>query len=163
MLCQICKKNDATVHLTEIEDGNRSELHVCELCAQEQGIAVNTQIPLNELLSGLLTSQPSEEDLFGHPADSACPYCGITIEEFRKKGLLGCPCDYEVFEKVLLPLIERAHGFNSRHLGKTPRRAPGDAKRMLMMADMQRRLEEAVKSENYEEAARLRDQIDKLL
>ena len=63
MQCQICQKNEATIHLTEIVEGLRSEMHICERCAQEQGIAVKSQIPLNELLSGLLASAPSDDEM----------------------------------------------------------------------------------------------------
>ena len=54
MQCQICNKHDATIHLTEIADGVRSEIHICEHCASEQDIAVKSHIPINELLSNLL-------------------------------------------------------------------------------------------------------------
>jgi len=64
MQCQICKKNEATIHLTEITDGVRTEMHLCEQCAPEQGIAIKSQIPLNELLSDLLSVQPSDDELF---------------------------------------------------------------------------------------------------
>ena len=62
MQCQICNKSEATIHLTEIADGVRTEMHICEHCAAEQGIAVKSQMPINELLSSLLASQPSDED-----------------------------------------------------------------------------------------------------
>ena len=162
MLCQICEKNDATVHLTEIHDGVRSELHVCELCAQEEGIAAKGQIPLNELLSGLLSTQPSDNELFGRADQTACPQCGFTLEEFKKTGLLGCPGDYEVFESSLRPLLERAHNWHTRHCGKVSSRLPADAKKQCAIAALQSRLEAAVKTENYEEAARLRDEVEKL-
>jgi len=61
MQCQICNDNEATIHLTEISGGDRKEMHICESCAAEQGIIVKSQIPINELLSGLLASTPSED------------------------------------------------------------------------------------------------------
>ena len=57
MQCQVCQKKEATIHLTEITDGVRSEMHLCEHCAQEEGIAVKSQLSINELLSGLLSTQ----------------------------------------------------------------------------------------------------------
>ena len=57
MQCEGCRKNSATIHLTEIANGQRRELHLCESCAQKQGIAVKSQVPLNELLSTLLSAQ----------------------------------------------------------------------------------------------------------
>jgi len=95
MQCQICNKNDATIHLTEIADGVRTEMHICERCAAEQDIAVKSHIPINELLSSLLAVQPSDDELSG-PSEQklACPNCGFTLDQFRKEGVLGCPHDY---------------------------------------------------------------------
>ena len=107
MQCQVCNKNEATIHLTEITNGQRSETHVCEQCAAEQGIVVKSQIPINELLSGLLSVQPTDDELLG-PSEQelSCPHCGFTLTQFREQAVLGCPHDYDVFEKALLPLRE---------------------------------------------------------
>jgi len=163
MQCQNCKKNEATIHLTEISDGARTELHICEDCANQQGIIVKSQIPLNELLSGLLASQPEEEELFG-PSErkQSCPQCGFTLKRFRKEGLLGCPYDYEVFEKLLLPLIEKAHNGQTVHSGKVPSKATVCAKRQIKLATLRRQLEAALQKEDYERAAKLRDRINQL-
>ena len=91
MQCQICKKAEATIHLTEIVDGQRSEMHICQLCAQNEGIAVKSQIPLNELLSNLLASQPKEEEFEEQDEEVVCQDCGFTLDQFRKEGVLGCP------------------------------------------------------------------------
>ena len=61
MQCQVCRKKEATIHLTEITDGVRSEMHLCGHCAQEEGIAVKSQLSINELLSGLLSTQPDRK------------------------------------------------------------------------------------------------------
>ena len=164
MQCQICKKAEATIHLTEITDGVRTEMHLCERCAVEQGIAAKSHIPLNELLSGLLTSAPSDDELFGGSEQNlACPRCGFTLEQFRKEGVLGCPYDYEVFEKLLMPLIEKAHDGKTVHRGKVPSRTPDDTKRQIETSNLRRQLEAAVQTEDYELAARLRDKISKKL
>ena len=160
MQCQICKKNDATIHLTEITDGIRTEMHVCELCAQEEGIAVKSQVPINELLNSLLAVQPADEELFGDSEQKlSCPQCGFTWERFRKEGLLGCPHDYEVFEKVLLPIIEKAHGHKTTHCGKVPSKTPAKTKRQIKLLTLRQQLEAAVQNEDYELAAKLRDKI----
>jgi protein arginine kinase activator len=160
MQCQICNKNEATIHLTEIADGVRTEMHLCELCAHEQGIAVKTNIPINELLSNLLAVQPADDQLSGRLDKSlSCPHCGFTLDQFRKEALLGCPYDYEVFEKALLPLIEKAHNCKTTHCGKFPSRVPQDAKKQIELLILRQQLEAAVQSEDYELAARLRDKI----
>ena len=160
MQCQICNKNEATIHLTEIADGVRTEMHLCELCAHEQGIAVKTNIPINELLSNLLAVQPADDQLSGQSDKGlSCPYCGFTLEQFRKEALLGCPYDYEIFEKSLLPLIEKAHDGRTTHRGKFPSRMPQDTKKQVELMNLRQQLETAVQSEDYELAAKLRDEI----
>ena len=160
MQCQICTKNDATIHLTEIADGVRTEIHVCEHCAVEQDIAVKSHIPINELLSNLLASQPTDDELAG-PAEVelVCPNCGYTLAQFQKEGTLGCPDDYEVFEKMLHPLIEKAHDGNTTHRGKIPSSTPADMKEKMELLNLKQQLDVAVQSEDYELAAKLRDQI----
>lgn len=163
MQCQICSKRTATIHLTEISGGVRSEMHICEHCAAEQGIASHSQMSINELLGNLLAVQPSDEEIFGSAeSDTACPSCGFNLRRLRKEGTLGCPHDYEVFEKTLLPLIERAHGGRTRHCGKVPSRMPRETKQLVELSDLRQRLDTAVRNEDYELAAELRDQIKQL-
>jgi len=163
MQCQICNENDATIHLTEISDGKRYEMHVCERCAAEQGLAVKSHIPINELLSNLLAVQPTDDEFAGSSEQRAsCPHCNLTMAQFRKEGVLGCPYDYEVFEKSLLPLIERAHDGKTTHCGKLPSRVPKDTKKQSRLFNLRQKLEAAVQSEDYELAAKLRDKISKI-
>jgi len=163
MRCQICNTNDATIHLTEITDGHRQELHLCEICAAEQGVAIKSQIPINELLSNLLGSQADDEDLFGIAEQKkSCPNCGFNLTHFRNEPLLGCPQDYELFENQLLPLIEKAHGGKTTHCGKVPSKTPKAAKHQLALIALKQKLENAVNIEDYETAAKLRDQINEL-
>lgn len=163
MQCQICNKNEATIHLTEIADGIRSELHLCENCAQEQGIAVKSQIPINELLSSLLAVQPTDDELFGAlEKDMSCPHCGFTLDQFRKDAVLGCPHDYEVFENSLPLLIARAHDGKTTHCGKIPSKVPAETKKNIRIENLRQRLQAAVQSENYELAAKLRDKLAKV-
>ncbi len=163
MYCQICKKNDATIHLTEIDKGVRSEMHLCAGCAQKQGISVNSQVPLKDLLSNLLAVQPSDEEIYGSDiGQKTCPHCGFTIEQFTREALLGCQHDYEIFENQLLPLIKKAHNGKAAHCGKVPSKVPSDERKHMELASLQRQLDEAVRDEQYETAAELRDRIKKI-
>jgi protein arginine kinase activator len=163
MFCQACKKNEATIHLTEISNGKRLEMHLCQSCAVEQGITAKSQMSLNELLSSLLAAAPPDEQALDD-SDTLllCPNCGETLDQFRKDALLGCPNDYEVFEKVLSPLIQKAHEGATAHKGKVPARAPADTVKQTKLLALKQQLEEAVKAEDYETAAKLRDQISQL-
>lgn len=138
-------------------------MHICENCAAEQGVASQSQMSINELLSHLLAVQPSDEEIFGaSEKDVACPSCGFTLDRLRKEGSLGCPMDYNVFEAALVPLIERAHNGKSTHCGKVPTKVPTDTRKFVELSSLRRQLEEAVKGEDYELAARLRDQMKKM-
>jgi len=163
MQCQICNERTATIHLTEITEGVRTEMHICEQCANEQGIAAQSQISINELLSGLLASQPSDDELLG-PSDeeSTCPTCGFTLDRLRKEGALGCPHDYEVFEHALLPLIQRAHNGAVAHCGKVPTKMPQETKKLAELTQLRQELSKAIRNEAYERAAELRDKLQQL-
>jgi len=165
MQCQSCKQNTATIHLTEIHGGQRHEMHLCEACAQQEGLAVKNQIPLNELLSTLLAVQAqqyaggSDEVVVD---DAECPHCGMTLKRFRKELLLGCPADYEVFDKALRPIIGKSQAGNTTHRGKVPSKVPDDTKQQIDLLSLRKRLDVAVKAEDYETAAKLRDEINRL-
>ncbi|HUU11163.1 MAG TPA: UvrB/UvrC motif-containing protein [Phycisphaerae bacterium] len=154
MLCQRCKKQQATIHLTEILHNEKRERHLCEDCAREEGVAVKAQINLQDILSGMLEAHQTA----GKEANLTCPDCGITYAEFRNQGRLGCPHDYEVFAEPLREVLQKVHGA-TEHLGKVPQRAGADTQAQRELLHLRRQLQEAVESEKYEEAARLRDLI----
>jgi len=153
--CSVCGK-PATVHLTEIIKGEKREIHLCEQCAREQEITIKTQFTLPDLLQGLISAHLG--GLTDELTKLSCPACGMKYMDFRGEGRLGCPNDYEVFAKGLLPLVERIHGA-TRHVGKAPRRAGQADPRRQELAELRTELRNAVKQEAYEEAARLRDLI----
>lgn len=158
LACQTCKKNPATVHLTDISpDGEKTERHLCDKCAVEEGVAAKPQVhmPVNEILSGLVIQKAAIQQL----AELTCPKCKTTFVDFRNNGLLGCGCDYDAFEKALLPLIERAHEGASHHIGKVPRRLSTPRTAEADLIRLRAELGRAVTDEQYEKAARLRDQI----
>jgi protein arginine kinase activator len=162
--CDQCGK-PATVHLTEIRNGKKIEKHLCENCAQQsEGLPTAKQhTPINELLTNFVMAHSGLQKEMG----VTCDHCGITWAEFRQSGLFGCEHDYLVFEKDLAPLLERAHEGATHHVGKTPARggaavAPGEPakkRRGPDVAKLKKELARAVEVEDYERAAKLRDQI----
>lgn len=159
MKCDNCGKT-ATVHLTEIKGGKKFEKHLCEQCAsQGEGIPVKAHTPINELLTNFVMAHSGLQKQSG----LSCEQCGITWAEFRQSGLLGCEQDYDVFEKDLTPLIQRAHDGATHHVGKVPARRGGSrgapARRSIDAAKLRKELARAVEVEDYERAARLRDQL----
>jgi protein arginine kinase activator len=160
MKCDRCD-NQATVHLIEIKEGQKIEKHLCEGCAVDEGVAVKVQsAPINELLEKFVLKHsggPSESD--SAPSPLGCDQCGMSYDDFRRNGLLGCPNCYLAFEVALAPLLERAHEGADQHLGKVPTRAGVDEIRQQRLLQLRRDLANAVASEEYEKAAHLRDQL----
>ncbi len=155
MLCQRCKKNNATVHLTDIVNGEKREKHLCEDCAAEEGVTVKQHVSITDVLNSFLMSQDAVREL----ANLRCPDCGLTFVEFRSQGLLGCPRDYDVFGDALANVIARAQNGQTHHTGKAPGQTPVVDPRQQERLRLQRELRDAVESEDYRLAARLRDQL----
>jgi len=171
MTCDLCSKNDAAVHLTEVINNQTRELHLCESCARKKGEETQQFFTggLAELLAGL---SDFGAKLPGGAAVQAihCPQCGLTYEDFKKLGRLGCDECYDAFRRVLGPLLKRIHG-STQYLGKLPpvtaaaktktkalpAAAAPDPKQDL--AKLKEQLRAAVAAESFEEAARLRDRI----
>jgi protein arginine kinase activator len=158
MMCQKCKKNTATVHLTDLIKGEKREKHLCEDCASSEGVTVKQQVSITDVLNSFLMSQTSIQEL----ANLKCPDCGLTFVEFRSQGLLGCPNDYDVFGEPLAAVIAKAQNSKTHHTGKAPGQPipvdPAQQERLKL----QRELREAVETEDYRRAARLRDQLAEL-
>ena len=160
-LCELCKKSQATFHLTNItREGEKIERHLCERCATEEGLVqVHKPNFATEILENFIASAKSSTTA---DADLLCGECGISYVEFRNQGLLGCPRDYDTFAEALLPLIERAHDGGTHHVGKAPRSAGTERIAQQEVRRLQRQLADAVSGEDYERAADLRDQIKTL-
>ncbi|MBI1953636.1 MAG: UvrB/UvrC motif-containing protein [Candidatus Omnitrophica bacterium] len=167
MTCDLCGSHEATVHLTEIIDDESRELHLCETCAREKGTGITQPFGLADLLAGLadFTTQQEAE---GKPKPK-CPSCGMTYEDFRKLGKLGCGECYETFHRFLGALLKRIHG-STQHVGKAPPAPPAaPAKKTTparkaaapsqKLADLKAKLKQAIEAEDFEEAASLRDKI----
>jgi protein arginine kinase activator len=159
MLCDICGKNEATVHLTEIINNAVTKLHLCEECARNKASQMEEQFGLAELLGGLADFglQIESEDM----ARLKCSNCGFTYMDFKKVGRLGCSECYDAFQKNLTPLLRRIHG-SDQHYGKAPIKAKTAVKVRDDMQELKARLAKAVQMEAFEEAAKLRDQIREL-
>jgi protein arginine kinase activator len=153
MKCQSCA-SVATVHLTDIVNGHKTFVHLCQTCAEQRQKAVPQAFNLPAVLQTLIGSQigPLTDEL----ARLTCPECGIKYMEFRAEGRLGCPHDYEVFRIGLEPLLARIHR-GGRHVGKVPRHVGRNDLLQNELLELRRQLQVAVAAEAYEEAARLRD------
>ena len=160
MVCELCKQTQATVHLTEIVNDQMTELHLCEACANQKGAQVESHFGLSDLLSGLSDFGKAQEP--EEVATKACPTCGMTYDDFRKVGRLGCADCYTTFKRSLGSLLKRIHG-SPLHVGKSPMRLLKPAKvAKSELLELKRKLERAIEGEEFEEAAKLRDQIRRI-
>ena len=157
MKCQLCSK-PATVHLTDIVNNQKKELHLCQGCAEAQQLLKHQELNLPAILQSLIGQHLGPADEL---ARLCCPACGMKYMEFRAQGRLGCPHDYEEFREELTSLLENIHG-ETRHCGKVPRRLPQSKQTQSELLQLRKQLLQAVNKEAYEEAARLRDRIRRL-
>ncbi len=151
--CHSCS-NPATVHLTDIVNGQKKELHLCQNCAEQQQLIKHQELNLSAILQTVIGQHISQltDDL----ARLTCPACGIKYMEFRAEGRLGCPHDYEVFRAGLEPLLQRIHRA-AKHQGKRPRHGQRRSGLQAELVQLRQQLRAAVEAEAYEEAARIRD------
>ncbi|HBH54696.1 MAG TPA: hypothetical protein DDY91_22665 [Planctomycetaceae bacterium] len=154
MKCDRCPKV-ATFHITDIEKGEPTELHLCEDCAQKHTALA---APVS---AGTAEEAGLSEVELEHLERLVCPTCKLGFRDFRSQGRLGCSDCYTAFREELLPLLENIHG-DIQHVGKAPCRAPLDSRRRQDLIRLRSELKTAISEESYERAAELRDQIQQL-
>lgn len=164
MLCEECKAKSATVHYTEVVNGERTEMHLCETCAKAHGDMDilsfgGSGFNINSLLAGLMNLEQVSAPAKSKP--DVCPTCGADYHRFTQSGRLGCAECYKIFAKQLTPLLKRIHGTTSHH-GKVPSKGAQEISLKRQLARLKNELRAAVDNELYEEAASLRDKIRNL-
>ncbi|MGC5327825.1 UvrB/UvrC motif-containing protein [Brevibacillus sp. SYSU BS000544] len=170
MNCEECAKRPATLHLTKIVNGEKTETHLCEVCAKEKGNMIPgfNNFSINNLLSGLLNFDPmnkgttlSNQSLSTQTKPLRCETCGLTYSQFSKSGRFGCSDCYNHFGERLDPLFRRIHG-NTNHIGKVPERTGGQIKIRKDLEQLKKALQQYIASEEFEKAAEIRDRIRSL-
>jgi protein arginine kinase activator len=159
MLCCICKEKNATVHLTQITGEKMQKVDLCEECAKTKGVNDQTGFSLADLLLGLGASQELEQSPGG--AEAKCPQCGFTHADFKKSGRLGCSECYVTFSEGLGGLLKTMHK-GTRHVGKVPESLRTRRDLSNQLTALQKKLNKAIETEDFEQAALLRDQIKQL-
>jgi len=171
MLCENCKKNNATVHMQGFVNGAKTELHLCQECSFNM---VNMEMPMSmeNIFKGILESVQSMGPItigqVGQAAKQAarqapgpCKVCDLSYEQFKAKGKLGCEACYQAFPKEIVALFKNVQG-STHHEGKFPKRSGGQIRQRREVDKLRATLKIAIDEENYEEAARIRDQIRSL-
>ena len=179
MICQICKKNPATVHVQEIVGGKKNTLHLCASCADKKAMlepflhGTDLEAIIKDMM-GMIKNGPEDageahaHESKEHGHGSVCPFCSWTYEKWNKTGRLGCERCYNVFASEIeerLPAMHRG----LIHKGKTP---PGMEKQdnaagqveqdlaLIRELEMLRKdLQGSIRRDEYEIAARIRDKI----
>ncbi len=155
MLCQLCQKNEATIEFTEIINDEVIQLHLCERCAHEKGIEMEQHFGISDLLAGM-GDLVQESEL--KEVAAKCSACGMTLDDFRKIGRVGCGECYRAFKQNLLPLLKRIHG-STRHTGKVKSGKADATTKKSELQELRQRLQRAIENEEFEEAAKIRDKI----
>lgn len=162
MQCEACGKRPATVHITKVENGKKTDIHLCDQCAVNKGtISFKTTFSVEDLVTGLLNSgniSPFKVEISQEPK---CDVCGYTYSKFKATGKFGCSNCYKVFGDKLNPLFKKLHG-NINHIGKLPNKAGSKLKQIRELERLKQELNAAVSNEEYEKAAILRDKIREL-
>lgn len=153
MKCDVCSK-EATVFLTQIINGQMTNVNLCEACSKEKGVTDTMGFGLAEAFLTPAQVKANEE--------LACPACGFTQSQLKKIGRMGCPECYGTFRDGLDGLLKAMHK-DTTHIGKVPKgRAVVGAEIQRHLTQLRDQLTKAVAEERYEEAARFKNEIDTL-
>jgi protein arginine kinase activator len=150
MMCEDCGLHVANVHCTQITDKETVVLHLCQECAHKKGIHVSIE-----------DSQTGDEKAAAVQKEVICPACRMKLSRFQKSGRLGCDTCYSAFEKEVNDLLLQLHGSCS-HKGKLYGRTVQHATASVDVARLRDELHNAIRSEEFERAASIRDKINSL-
>lgn len=156
MICNECGKNEAKVHFTQIINGKKTENHLCEECAKKNQILYSS-FSMENLFSAMLNTINAKT----HLPDKVCPNCKMTYEQFKNTGKFGCSHCIDTFKSSLLPVVINIQGYD-KHVGKIPKRAGKSYKLQMDIVRLKSELKGAVEREEYELAAKYRDEIYEL-
>ena len=153
MLCDKCNKNQATVHLKNIINGKKYEQHLCGKCAGDE----ENSLVFDDMFKNIFNMKPvSSINNSGNAIK--CKRCGLTLNELNRYGRLGCSQCCESFAEYLEPALKNIHSVTT-HKGKRSENSAVKELPQNKVASLKEKLKEAIKNEEYEKAAELRDII----
>ena len=169
MLCDNCGKNEANIRYTQIINGEKKEMNLCEKCSKELGIDdINFNMPIDfsSFLGDLISDyeENSFMPMLSRPTELKCSNCNTTYSEFLNTGKFGCSECYEAFADKIDSVLKRIHGSN-KYLGRKSENNAAkiekikDKKEDNKLNDLEKQLKQAIKEERYEDAAKIRDEI----
>ena len=171
MLCQKCKKNNATIHYRENINGKVTEYSLCADCAAElerDGV-IKFENPFSNFMrddifdfaSVLPSFFTSLNHALGSGETKRCPVCGSTFSDIARTGHIGCPQCYETFADELAATVNQLHGV-SKPQGRIPKRFGEKQNREAEINSLKEEQKKAIEAQEFEKAAELRDKIKAL-
>lgn len=169
MLCQNCNKNEANVRYTQIINGEKKEMFLCEKCSKELGINnINIPIDFSSFFGDLLQEYeaPNFIGLNGGLQELKCDNCNLTYNQFLDTGKIGCKKCYDTFSEKINPILKRIHGSN-KYLGRNAKNVKSNILENIenhpikeeKKESLEQKLKKAIEEERYEDAAKIRDEI----
>ncbi|GAA5495251.1 protein-arginine kinase activator protein [Rubritalea halochordaticola] len=158
MKCELCDAK-ATVYYTQLIDGQMKKICLCESCAENKGIMDPSAFSMVDVI---LDKEPQQAAVANIPMSlDSCDHCGFTLADFKKVGRLGCSHCYTVFRGEVEGMLSKMHR-GTTHVGKVPEGMMDALEKKQRLERLKQKLDEAIQSEKYEEAATLRDEIKEL-
>jgi protein arginine kinase activator len=160
MLCEKCGQNQATVRFVKVENGHKTEVNLCQSCAQGYSSGFAAGFNIQNILANLFDA-PQVWVKVAPPDQRRCPTCGSSLGDIQKRAQLGCSDCYTIFQPEIDGILRRIHSTN-QHVGKIPVTGYTKFRIQREIEDKRRELEECVRAERFEKAAELRDQVREL-
>lgn len=165
MKCQKCNKKEATTHYTQIINGKKTEYYLCEDCAgaskEISAFGAGFEDDFNNFFSGFFGNGFPDHRENPSLTSDICDVCKMSFGEFLKTGKLGCSNCYNAFSSRLLRPLKQIHG-RAEHTGKIPSRMGGELKLCREIEKLEAKMKEAIETQDFEQAAKLRDEIKEL-
>ena len=166
MLCEKCNKNIANVYLKNNINGSITENYLCSSCAGELygqnymslfGSDFDSDVFNMFNLNKIALPSASAEIT----KNNACPMCGSVFSDIIQSGKAGCGKCYETFKSELEPNVIRIHG-TAKHTGKIPKNMSAQISAKRKIEELNAKLKKMIAGQNFEEAAVIRDEINKI-
>lgn len=156
MICDLCKKNEAQIFLEAIGTNGKRKVNLCLQCAVQRGLQAPIKAPDAKNLESIFTEIDEREMALDPDNSRLCPVCGCSLGSIKKNRVAGCPECYEIFKSDITSEMSKA-GIFAKYTGSMPKRLSSFRNSLTDRADIQAKLDEAVRNENYEKAAVYRD------